>query len=211
MKGGGSEELADPDFRVYAAWITHVSAATDTSSDGQAPEQHVAKQAGTVEVATSSLSPPEFVGEHDVSNPQRSSRPAGVRVGVIGFTFALALAAAGIISHHLGFLENSPEPSDQTTEAVLSPSDAATGAGLGSPKLMVQSSPANSGEPAPLGLTVWGAANGAVVLLRGLPPGMELSAGSAVSDGLWQLSAADLPDAWIGPPDGFVGSAHLVA
>ena len=212
MKGGQSEELADPDFRVHAAWITHVSAASDTSSNGQAPEQHVAKQDGSVEVATSSSSPSEFVGEHDVPNSQRSClgrRPAGVRVGLIGLTFALAMAAAGIISHHLEFLRSSPEPSDQTREMVSS--DGLSTGRLGSPKLMVQSSPAVSGEPAPLGLTLWGAANGAVVLLRGLPPGMELSAGSAVSDGLWQLSAADLPDAWIAPPDGFVGSAHLVA
>ena len=151
MKGGESEELADPDFRVHAAWIRYVSAATDTSSNGQAPEQHVAKQAGSVEVATSSSSPPEFVGEHDVPNSQRSylgRRPAGVRVGVIGFTFALALAAAGIISHHLEFLRSSPEPSDQTREMVssdgLSTGIAATGAGLGSPRLMVQSSPAVS-------------------------------------------------------------------
>jgi hypothetical protein len=40
---------------------------------------------------------------------------------------------------------------------------------------------------------------------------MELSAGRAVADGVWQLSTADLSDAWIGPPAGFVGSAHLVA
>jgi hypothetical protein len=108
MKGGQSEELADPDFRVHAGWLTHVSAATDTSSNGQAPEQHVAKQDGSVEVATSSSSPPEFVGEHDVPNLQRSClgrRPAGVRVGVIGFTFALAWPLLGLFHTILSFLE----------------------------------------------------------------------------------------------------------
>ena len=40
---------------------------------------------------------------------------------------------------------------------------------------------------------------------------MELSAGGAVSGDTWQLSPTDLPYAWIAPPDGFVGSADLVA
>jgi hypothetical protein len=40
---------------------------------------------------------------------------------------------------------------------------------------------------------------------------MELSAGGAVSGDTWQLSATDLPYAWIAPPEGFVGSADLVA
>src|SRR5205807_512503 len=51
----------------------------------------------------------------------------------------------------------------------------------------------------------------AVVLIRGLVPGMELSTGGAVSGDTWQLSATDLPYAWIAPPKGFVGSADLVA
>ena len=40
---------------------------------------------------------------------------------------------------------------------------------------------------------------------------MELSTGGAVSGDTWQLSATDLPYAWIAPPEGFVGSADLVA
>jgi hypothetical protein len=40
-----------------------------------------------------------------------------------------------------------------------------------------------------------------------LVPGMELSAGSAVSGDSWQLSATDLPYAWIAPPKDFVGFA----
>jgi hypothetical protein len=40
---------------------------------------------------------------------------------------------------------------------------------------------------------------------------MELSAGNAVGTDAWQLPATDLGDAWIAPPEGFVGSTHLVA
>jgi hypothetical protein len=40
---------------------------------------------------------------------------------------------------------------------------------------------------------------------------MELSTGGAVSGDTWQLSATDLPYTWIAPPEGFAGSADLVA
>ena len=40
---------------------------------------------------------------------------------------------------------------------------------------------------------------------------MDLSAGNAVGTDAWQLPATDLGDAWVAPPEGFVGSTHLVA
>jgi len=79
------------------------------------------------------------------------------------------------------------------------------------PRLIVQSSRAMSGEPAPLGLALQGPAEGAVVIITGLVPGMELSAGGAVGADTWQLPATDLSDVWISPPGGFVGSPNLVA
>ena len=79
------------------------------------------------------------------------------------------------------------------------------------PQLVVQSSHGMSGEPAPLGLEVQGSAEGAVVLIKGLVPGMELSTGSSVGGNAWQLSARDLHYAWIAPPEGFAGSADLIA
>jgi hypothetical protein len=78
-------------------------------------------------------------------------------------------------------------------------------------RLVVQTARGPAGEPAPLGLTVRGPANGAVVHIKGLLPGMELSTGNAVGSDAWQISATDLGDAWIAPPEGFVGSVDLVA
>jgi hypothetical protein len=78
-------------------------------------------------------------------------------------------------------------------------------------RLVVQTARRPVGEPAPLRLTVRRPANGAVVHIKGLMPGMELSTGNAVGSDAWQISATDLGDAWIGPPEGFVGSADLVA
>jgi hypothetical protein len=67
------------------------------------------------------------------------------------------------------------------------------------------------GEPAPLGLALRGRANDALVFIRGLLPGMELSAGRAVAGDTWQLSAEDLTYVWIAPPPDFVGSADVIA
>jgi hypothetical protein len=208
-----SLEPADPDSSVHAAWITHVQEAADTSLNQRLAEQQ--GHEGSVGLGTSSLNVPDHLGEQNVSRQRHSFLGRG-RGAVTMVSIALALAAAGILLEHLASIRSSREPSDQTTEALSSPEgrstgSAATGTGPENSKLMVQSSPAVSGEPAPLGLTLWGAANDAVVFLKGLPPGMELSTGHAVADGVWQLSAADLPYAWIAPPVGFIGSAHLVA
>ena len=71
------------------------------------------------------------------------------------------------------------------------------------PRLIVQSSRVSSGEPMPLGVALRGRAEGAVVIIKGLLPGMDLSAGNAVGTDAWQLLATDLGDAWIAPPEGF--------
>ncbi len=77
--------------------------------------------------------------------------------------------------------------------------------------LIVQSWRGNSDEPAPLGLAVQGPAEHAVVYIKGLMPGMELSSGSRVGSDAWEIPATGLGDAWIAAPPGFVGTAKLVA
>jgi hypothetical protein len=79
------------------------------------------------------------------------------------------------------------------------------------PRLIVQQSRAARGELAALGLTLRGPADGAVVHITGLAPGMELSAGRA--DGLdgWEVPANDLGYVWIAPPDTFAGAVDLIA
>jgi hypothetical protein len=79
------------------------------------------------------------------------------------------------------------------------------------PRLIVQSSRAHSGEPIPLSLTIDGPAQGAVIIITGLLPGMELINGIEVDVDRWEVAATDVRYAWITPPDGFVGSAALTA
>jgi hypothetical protein len=78
-------------------------------------------------------------------------------------------------------------------------------------RLVVHSSHAVSGEPAPLGLELQGEAEGAIVIIAGLAPGMEVSMGTAVGADAWEVPVSDLGAAWIGPPESFVGSVDLVA
>jgi hypothetical protein len=78
-------------------------------------------------------------------------------------------------------------------------------------RLIVRSSRGNSGEPIALGLTIYGPAEGAVIIITGLLPGMELSNGIEVDVDRWEVPATEVSHAWIAPPDGFVGSALLTA
>ena len=79
------------------------------------------------------------------------------------------------------------------------------------PQLIVQWSRGNSGEPIRLGLTIYGPTEGAVIIITGLLPGMELSNGIKVDVERWEVPATQVSYAWIAPPDGFVGSALLTA
>jgi len=80
-----------------------------------------------------------------------------------------------------------------------------------SARLIVQSWRGNSDEPTPLGLAVKGPAEDAVVYIKGLMPGMELSSGNRVGSDAWEIPATGVGDVWIAPPQGFVGTAKLVA
>jgi len=68
-----------------------------------------------------------------------------------------------------------------------------------------------AGEPLPLALTIEGGADGAVVIITGLLPGMTLSTGNALGANVWQVPATDLANTWVGPPKDFVGVVDLIA
>jgi hypothetical protein len=78
-------------------------------------------------------------------------------------------------------------------------------------RLVAQGARALPGNPAPLGLRLQGQAEGAVVVITGLMPEMELSMGAASGPATWRLAATDLENVWIGPPNGFTGSIDFIA
>ena len=208
-------EPDDPDVRFHAAWLAQLSEGADGLVSKQVPKH----DGGNTSVSAISSNPAVRLVGHDVPPPQlpRLGRRSGLIVIVlIGLVFALALAAVSAIPQHLWLSENWHQLTDDRTMGLTGsePSTSAIHAiqnDPSTPKLIVQSSRGVSGEPAPIALALRGAAYDAVVLIKGLVPGMELSAGGAVSGDTWQLSPTDLPYAWIAPPDGFVGSADLVA
>jgi hypothetical protein len=170
-------------------------------------------------ISTSSLASADRLGEQEVrlAPPSRLGRRTGsIRFVLIGFIFAVALAAVIAISPHLSLFESWRQPTggrtvEQRSSEPLASATPAMRNEPGSPKLIVEPSLGVAGEPVPIGLALRGSANAAVVIIKGLIPGMELSTGDAVAVDTWQLSATDLPYAWIAPPKDFVGSADLVA
>jgi hypothetical protein len=132
---------------------------------------------------------------------------------VLGCISATALAAVIAIPPRLALFDSWRQPTDgsKTESEPLTSATSAMGNEARTPKLIIEPSLGVAGEPAPIGLSLRGGGNNAIVIIRGLLPGMELSTGSAIADDTWQLSAADLPYAWIAPPRDFVGSADLVA
>ncbi len=78
------------------------------------------------------------------------------------------------------------------------------------PKLVAnQAGPHGTGEPFPLGVSVRGSGDGALLAIGGLADGATLSAGEPAGDNTWRLSAADLNDVMIQPPRDFVGAMDL--
>jgi hypothetical protein len=202
-------EPGDPDYRVHAAWLAQVSKAGDGL---------LAKEAGgSTSVSTSSSAPTDRLAGQEVRPaPAQLDRRSGLITKVlIGCMFAAAIVAVIAIPSYLPFFETWQQPTGDPIELTApDPVKSATSPmqnASETSKLVVEPTLGAPGEPVPIGLALRGQANDAVVILQGLVPGMELSAGSAVSGDSWQLSAKDLPYAWIAPPKDFVGSADLVA
>ena len=201
-------ESQDPDFRVPGAWLAQASKAADELLASQVPEQG----GGSPSVSMSSLDPADCLVGQEVR--LASSRRGGsglIVLIVLGCIFAMALAAVIAIPPDLALYESWQEPTGGRTSEPLTSATAPIRSEAGTPKLIVEPSLGVAGKPAPIGLALRGSANDAVVLIRGLVPGMEFSTGVPVAGDTWQLFARDLPYAWIAPPQDFVGCAELIA
>ena len=72
-----------------------------------------------------------------------------------------------------------------------------------------QPSPRPVGEAVPLGVSVRDSGKGCLVVVSGFANGTTLSAGGLMADNNWWLSAADLKQAMIRPPQHFVGAMNV--
>ena len=132
-----------------------------------------------------------------------------------GATLAGALAAADLVAElfpiHDVWRQRGVDGKSELASSRPIPTTLRIGVEPVIPHLIVQSSHAKQGEPAPLGLALEGQADGGVVIIIGLLPGMELSTGNSISADAWKVLAADLESTWIGPPENFAGTVDLVA
>ena len=201
----------DPDDRLHAAWFAEAA-----STDGLLAKQVPKQGGGSTSLSTSSLVPVcRLPGEEVRPAPPR--RSGVIMIIPIGFIFAAAAVAVISIPPHLSLLEvwrsatGGPTIDELASSEPLPSATTEMGNEPGTPTLIVEPSVGVAGEPSPIRLALRGRANDAIVIIRGLIPGMELSTGSAITSDSWQLSASDLPYASIAPPQDFVGSADLVA
>ena len=208
----------DPNLGARGKWLARVSEAASGLAASHTPEQPRGNSSGsTITVSYTSLPPsrdksldPTFL--FAPPSQLRSRSKLAVCGGLMAIISSVVITAAistgefqpADIWRQLGLHPTTELASWLSRPAQLNSEQAI-------PRLIVQSSRVASGEPTPLGVALQGRAEGAVVIIKGLVPGMELSAGNAVGTDAWQLPATDLGDAWIAPPEGFVGSTHLVA
>jgi hypothetical protein len=137
----------------------------------------------------------------------------GRLAGVIAAAAVIALFAIGAFPSLDSWSEPVPERKMDLAASSARPAPliAANLAEPAHPRLVVQETRLTMGEPAPLGITLQGRADGAIVLITGLVPGMTLSMGGAVGADAWQVPATDLAKTWIVPPMNFAGVVALVA
>ena len=199
----------DPNLGARGEWLARVSEAASRLAASHPLEQPRGSWSGsTVTVSYTSLPPsrePTFLFAPPSQLWSRSK--LAVCGGLIAIISSVAITAAiatgefqpADIWRQVGFHPTTELASWLSRPAQLN-SEQAT------PRLIVQPSRASSGEPMPLGVALRGRADGALVIIKGLVAGMDLSVGNAVGTDAWQLLATDLGDAWIAPPEGFVGS-----
>jgi hypothetical protein len=145
-------------------------------------------------------------------------RPSAARtaswVGGIA-VIVLLPAIVGVLMMQVPVFRFWDQPAGEQTFALASsssmPMDARARQNGPKPRLVARESRGMRGEPVRLGLTLVGAAEGGVVTITGLVPGMSMSNGRAAGVNTWQVAATELADSWVGPPPGFAGAVELTA
>src|SRR5262245_7238924 len=196
-----------------AFWLAQVSEAARNFAATQAyePPSGSSGRKGTL-ISSVSLVP----ARNCSLGPNVSSRGTGqcylrsksstlaVLGGLVGIISAVAITDIIPIGQFSDFWRQRPNHRTEFASLLASAVPAAKPleTELASAFLIVRPLPEASGKPAPLGLTLEGKLDGAVVTFTGLLPGMELSNGERIGANGWRLTATDLDDVWVGPPDG---------
>ena len=127
-----------------------------------------------------------------------------VAVSVVALMTVL-LADPSRVRHEIVPTDERGTPAGAVTAPVLP----VTPVAAPSPHLVVDPRPPGKSEDMPLGISVVGPTEGAVLELTGLPSGWKLSSGRPFGADGWRLPVSDLTDAVIWPPQEFVGAIDL--
>jgi hypothetical protein len=212
-------------FRPTTAWNPRRSRCLSSRTSLIAQEPHSPKHLSFEMIARQQRDPGEpqlnegrpsiheFRGRAPAMRPLRSGRSLSWVGGILTILLPITLMFVVMKLTPLSFSKRQAD--DLTVGLALSSSpvmgNLAAQPSEPEPRLIVQDSRAIAGEPVPLGLTMQGLAEGAVVIITGTIPGMTFSSGSATGRDTWQMAAKGLPDTWVGPPKGFVGAVDLTA
>src|SRR6266498_4124407 len=148
-----------------------------------------------------------------VQAPGAESRSLARLLGSLALAIAVAAVAALVIVGKpwtSGVAKIGDDPNSFLPRFVGQTSASAERPSRPAPKLVAgQAAPRRTGEAFPLGVSVRGPREGALLLIGGLTNGATLSAGHPAGDNSWRVSTADLDDATIQPPRDFVGAMDL--
>jgi hypothetical protein len=207
-----------PNIDARSLWLAQVSEAATALAGTRVPDQFSGSTPNaSFEPALEAKIKPISVGRDDLFNANVPVSPyvrSNLRFAKVGGLLMISALTASVLASQPMITDIWQQLVTDSVGIVKAGSPTARGAisiGPAKPRLIVQQSRATSGEPVPLGLTIGGPVDGAVVHIEGLVRGMELSAGRAVGLDRWEVSADGLGDVWIAPPDGFAGLVHLIA
>jgi hypothetical protein len=208
------------------------AAAAVLSRDPHAAEEHIAgtavadlprRDAGLPQLAERRSRPcrsaavRSLQGNRPPPSDSASGRPAAARTAswVGGIAAIILLPIVGFLVMTLPFSRFWDQRADGHTfdlaSASSTPVDARPRQNGAKPRLLAHETRGMRGEPVRLGLTLAGPADGGVVTITGLVPGMSLSSGRAAGADTWQVAATELAESWVGPPQDFVGAVELSA
>ena len=221
LEAGASDRAASFNIESRALWLGQVSEAATALAGTRVPKQ-LSESVGVSKISTEPSAAVNSISlsvrNDDSFNPAdhlathvRSRSKLAIFTGLV-ITLAVASLTALILTGQLptdiltrnDVIEVASLPVVSNLVTAITPDRT-------SARLIVQSWRGNSDEPTPLGLAVKGPAEHAVVYIKGLMPGMELSSGNRVGSDAWEIPATGVGDVWIAPPQGFVGTAKLVA
>ena len=220
LEAGASDRAAYFNIESRALWLGQVSEAATALAGTQVPKSLI-ESVGVSKISTepsAAVNSTSLSVRNDLSfNPADHLTHVRSRSKLATFTQLVIILAVAAITALIftGQLPTDILTRDDIIEVaslpVISNLVTAITPDRTSARLIVQSWRGNSDEPTPLGLAVKGPAEHAVVYIKGLMPGMELSSGSRVGSDAWEIPATEVGDVWIAPPQGFVGTAKLVA